>query len=199
MNLNFNFRKNWVYLIFIVPYVIISMFAVFEPRLIALFAYSREAIDHFQYYRFITMFLIDTNIVSVILTTVICYYFFNYLSAIMTPIKQVILLSLSMVLSGSAIYLIPVTATVNNSVGFGFLLYTVIFFFAIITSIFLYNEELLARAFVNRYSLLAIIIIMMTILNGIIFIYLNMLIAASSFIIIFIAYYFTKPKQGYSI
>lgn len=200
MNFNFNFRKNWPYLAFIIPYIIISLLTLVQPSLISVFSYSREGIDHFQYYRFITMFFIDNSIISVIVTAIISYYFFVYLSAIMQPVKQVISLALAMVLSGAALYFIPVTASVNNlSVGLGFLLYTLIFFFAMIASVFIYNEELLAKTFVSRYSLLFIVIVAMTILNGIILIFLNMIIAASCFIVVFIVYYFTKAKPGYSI
>lgn len=199
MNYNFDLRKNWAYLVFVLPYALLSLTSIVIPSIATVFEYNQTAItEQFQLYRLITMFFIDTNIISVLFTTYIVFMFFQFLREVMTQLKQTILILISMFLSGTILFLFSLQFSFGN-MRVGFLFFTILFLFAIITALFLYREETLARYFITRLGIFIILNALIIFLNGIVLIFLHLIIATSVFIVLFIAYYFTKPRPGYML
>lgn len=196
MNYSFDLRKNWSYLVFIIPYVLLSLLSFIVPSIATKFEYSDMIMQNFQFYRFITMFLLDTSIISIIFTVIISKMFFQFLSEITSQLKITILLFLSMFISGG-VYSIFSSRFSFGNLRVGFLFFTLIFFFAIIISLFLYRDEVIAQIFLNRFVVVIFLNIILLFISGVFLIFLNMIIAFSIFIVIFITYYFTEPKTGY--
>lgn len=196
--MKFNVQKNWAYLVFIIPYALISLFGLISPQIISTLGMNAEAVKDFQIYRIVTMFLIDPNLLSILFTAYISYIFFQFLGEMIPQVKLALMVLISMVLAGILLHFLPYSIS-TGSVGAGFLFFILIFFLALGSAAFLYREEVMARAFISRLWFLIFIEAYIIIRNGSLSVFLHAVVGLSVLVVLFCVYYFTKPRQGYAL
>lgn len=195
--MNYNLKKRQMYMVFIIPYLVLSLLSLLSPQIISLFNLNKTAITHFQLHRLITMFFIDQSIISIVFTAYISYVLFQFLSEVVPQVKMGILLFISMLISGVGYYFAPFSLQGLEQVTS--LFFTLILFFTLGVALFLYKEEMMARALISRLWFILFFEAYIIFRGGILFIFINAIIALSVAIVLFITYYFTEPKQGYML
>lgn len=194
--MKFNLKKNWSYLVFMIPYVVLSLFCIYAPNTISLLNMNKNAVVHFQFHRIITMFFIDRSLISIFFTLYISYVFFQFLGEMLPQVKLVILLFCCMIISGLCFHFMPYTIFNIES---AFLLFMLVFFFTIGVALFLYRDEVMARTLISRMWFILFFEAFIIIQGGPLLILVNAIVALSICLVLFFTYYFTEPKKGYML
>lgn len=195
--MNYNLKKKQAYFAFIIPYLFMSILSLIVPSIVDMFNLDKTAVSQLQIYRFITMFFIDQNIVSIVFTTYITYVLFQFLSEVIPQVKIAILLLISMFLSGILYYFVPFSIQGLEQVTSFY--FTLMLFFTLGVIFFLYKEEMMARALFSRLWVVLFFEAYILIRGGVLFIFINAIIALSVCLVLFISYYFTTAKKGYML
>lgn len=195
--MNFNWKKNWSYFVFVIPYVIISLCCLLSPRFILSLTLNKIAISNFEIHRLMTVFFIDTSIISVVFTVYIGLLFFQFLGEVMTQVKIAITLGLSMICSSILFYFVfPGSELYFSGLS---LFFTMIFLFTLGVALLLYRDEMMARMIVSRMWFIIFFEVYLMIRGGMLSILMHAIMALSVFVVLLVVYYFTEPKKGYML
>lgn len=195
---SFNLKRQWPYLIFMIPYVIISLVSMFEPGIAQALVYDSQKIMSGEFYRLVTCYFIDYSIFSLVFTPIMSVVIFQFLGMVVSPIKQVIMMLFTIIFSNMILLMFPVGSQISAHTQTGFL-FGVFLYVSAITALFLRSEELFARLFLQRIALVCILYTLFTLYTDGVTRLLVLSNILSAFTIIFGLYYFTKPKSGYSL